>query len=208
VHELFLQLTSLTQTPRLTRLLQSPFGLHEAVVAKIAREADLAAAGKPARIIAKMNSLVDPQVIEALYRASRAGVRIDLIIRGLCALRPGIPGVSENIAVRSVIGRFLEHSRVFYFGNDGESELYLASADWMERNFFRRVEIAFPVRERTHRERILRDLNNYLSDNTQAWVLGRDGSYSRCERGNDEVRDAQSALLTRYAAGSAPVIAP
>src|SRR5690242_12297210 len=134
VHELFLQLTSLTQTPRLTKLLQSPFGLHEAVVAKIDREAEHAAAGRPARIIAKMNSLVDPAAIEALYRASRAGVQIDLVIRGLCALRPGIPGVSENIRVRSIVGRFLEHSRVFYFlngsdGIDGASELYLASAD-------------------------------------------------------------------------------
>ncbi len=119
VHELFLQLTSLTQTPRLTKLLQSPFGLHDAVVEKIDREAELASDGKPGRIIAKMNSLVDPQVIEALYRASRAGVQIDLIIRGLCALRPGIPGVSENIRVRSIVGRFLEHSRVFFFGNDG-----------------------------------------------------------------------------------------
>src|SRR6185503_1481620 len=182
VHELFLQLTSLTQTPRLTKLLQSPFGLHEAVVAKIDREAAHAAAGRPARIIAKMNSLVDSDVIEALYRASRAGVRIDLIIRGLCALRPGIPCVSENNRVRSVVGRFLEQSRVFYFlngsgatgsGEGDTSELYLASADWMERNFFRRVEIAFPVREQTHRERILRDLNFYLADNTQAWTLGR-----------------------------------
>jgi polyphosphate kinase len=213
VHELFLQLTSLTQTPRLTKLLQSPFGLHEAVVAKIDREAAHAAAGRPARIIAKMNSLVDPDAIEALYRASRAGVRIDLVIRGLCALRPGIPGVSENIRVRSVVGRFLEHSRVFYFlngsdGNDGASELYLASADWMERNFFRRVEIAFPVREHTHRERILRDLNFYMSDNVQAWELGRDGTYTRRSRNGDEVRDAQAILLGRYAAGSAPVIAP
>src|SRR5688572_17314929 len=137
VHELFLQLTSLTQTPRLTKLLQSPFGMHEKVVGKIDREAEHAAAGRPGRIIAKMNSLVDPQVIEALFRASRAGVQIDLIIRGLCALRPGIPAVSENIRVRSIVGRFLEHSRVFYFlndgGNDGTTELYLASADWMER---------------------------------------------------------------------------
>jgi polyphosphate kinase len=208
VHELFLQLTSLTQTPRLTRLIQSPFGLHEKMIEKIDREARLAAAGKPARVIAKMNSLVDPQVIEALYRASRAGVQIDLIVRGLCALRPGIPGVSENIRVRSIVGRFLEHSRVFYFGNDGNDELYLASADWMERNFFRRVEIAFPVREQTHRERILRDLNLYLADNTQAWILGRDGKYTRCERGDDEARDAQSALLIRYAAGSTPAVAP
>src|SRR6186713_1445718 len=208
VHELFLQLTSLTQTPRLTKLIQSPFGLHQAVVEKIAREASHAAAGRPASIIAKMNSLVDPQIIEALYRASRAGVQIDLIIRGLCSLRPGIPGVSENIRVRSVVGRFLEHSRVFYFGNGGADELYLASADWMERNFFRRVEIAFPVREETHRKRILRDLNSYLSDNTQAWSLERDGHYSRCMRGNEPARDAQGGLLARYAAGSAPVVVP
>jgi len=175
------------------------------VVLKIEREMQIAASGRPARIIAKMNALVDPQVIDALYRASRAGVQIDLIIRGLCALRPGIPGVSENIRVRSVVGRFLEHSRVFFFGNDEASELYLASADWMERNFFRRVEIAFPVREQTHRERILRDLNFYLADNTQAWTLGRDGGYTHCERGGDVVRDAQGTLLARYAAGSAPV---
>jgi polyphosphate kinase len=209
VHELFLQLTSLTQTPRLTKLLQSPFGLHAAMVQKIEREAQIAAAGRPGRIIAKMNALVDPQAIEALYRASRAGVQVDLIIRGLCALRPGIPGVSENIRVRSIVGRFLEHSRVFYFQNGGdESELYLASADWMERNFFRRVEIAFPVREQTHRERILRDLNYYLADNVQAWTLERDGSYTHCQCGEQPVRDAQASLLGRYAAGSAPVVVP
>ena len=208
VHELFLQLTSLTQTPRLTKLLQSPFGLHAAIVEKIDREAQHARAGRPGRIIGKMNSLVDPQVIEALYHASRAGVQIDLIVRGLCALRPGIPGVSENIRVRSIVGRFLEHSRVFFFGNDSASELYLASADWMERNFFRRVEIAFPVREQTHRERILRDLDSYLADNMQAWSLRQDGRYVRCERNNDPIRDAQAALLARYAAGSAPVIVP
>jgi polyphosphate kinase len=211
VHELFLQLTSLTQTPRLTKLLQSPFDMHDKVIEKIDRETALADSGRPARIIAKMNSLVDPQVIEALYRASRAGVDIDLIIRGLCALRPGVPGVSENIRVRSVVGRFLEHSRVFYFSNDGgaggESELFLASADWMERNFFRRVEIAFPVRENTHRERILRDLNSYLADNTHAWTLGRDGRYERAPT-EPPARDAQGALLTRYAAGSTPAIAP
>jgi polyphosphate kinase len=182
------------------------------VVGKIDREARNAAAGRPARVIAKMNSLVDPDVIEALYRASRAGVQIDLIVRGLCALRPDVPGVSENIRVRSIVGRFLEHSRVFYFlndsGNGSESELFLASADWMERNFFRRVEIAFPVREKTHHARILRDLASYLTDNTQAWALGRDGHYTRCARGHDPARDAQSALLARYAAGTAPIIAP
>ena len=123
-------------------------------------------------------------------------------------MRPGIQGVSENIRVRSIVGRFLEHSRVFIFGNDGTSELYLASADWMERNFFRRVEVAFPVREQSHRERILRDLNSYLADNTQTWALGRDGQYTRCERGDETVEDAQGALLARYAAGSAPVAVP
>jgi polyphosphate kinase len=211
VHELFLQLTSLTQTPHLTKLLQSPFDMHPKVIEKIDREAALASEGRPGRIIAKMNSLVDPKVIEALYRASRAGVQIDLIIRGLCALRPGIPGVSDNIRVRSVVGRFLEHSRVFYFSNGGDdgdaSELYLASADWMERNFFRRVEIAFPVREQTHRDRILRDLNSYIADNTQAWTLGRDGRYTRVVT-EPPPYEAQGALLARYAAGSAPPISP
>ena len=120
-----------------------------------------------------MNSLVDPQVIEALYRASRAGVQIDLIIRGLCALRPGIPGVSENIRVRSIVGRFLEHSRVFFFGNDGASELFLAQRRLDGTQLLPRVEIAFPVREETHRDRILRDLNSYLSDNTRP---GRSGA--------------------------------
>jgi len=136
-------------------------------------------------------------------------VQIDLIIRGLCGLRPAIPGVSENIRVRSVVGRFLEHSRVFYFlnadGSDGDaSELYLASADWMERNFFRRVEVAFPVREQSHRDRILRDLNFYLADNTQAWTLERDGGYSRCTHGDSPASDAQATLLARYAAGGVP----
>jgi len=202
VHELFLQLTSLTQTPKLCCLLQSPFGLHEAVLTRIAREADHASAGRPARIIAKMNSLVDPQCIEALYRASRAGVRIDLIVRGVCALRPGIPGVSENIRVRSIIGRFLEHSRVFHFENGGEPEMYCASADWMERNFFRRVEVAFPLRREAHRQRILNDLEIYLRDDTQAWELRRDGIYTHTVSTKENATNAQSQLLATYAAGS------
>src|ERR1700761_4093718 len=179
VHELFLQLTSLTQTPRMIRLIQSPFGMHEAMVAKINREAEHARAGRPARIIAKMNSLVELMAIEALYRASCAGVQVDLIIRGVCALRPGVPGVSENITVRSLVGRFLEHSRVFSFENGGEPEMFCTSADWMERNFFRRVEVSFPIDRDTHRERILRDLNYCLSDTCQAWKLLPDGRYER-----------------------------
>jgi polyphosphate kinase len=202
VHELFLQLTSLTQTPRLSRLLQSPFGLHAAMLEKVEREAAHARAGRPARIILKMNALVEPQVIEALYRASGAGVKVDLVIRGICALRPGVPGVSENIHVRSVVGRFLEHSRVFYFQNDGAPELYCASADWMERNFFRRVEVAFPLKREAHRERILRDLGAYLQDDAQSWILGRNGEYSRAARASDAERfSAQTELLERYAAG-------
>ncbi|HPF26089.1 MAG: polyphosphate kinase 1 [Steroidobacteraceae bacterium] len=202
VHELFLQLTSLTQTPRLTRLIQSPFGLHAAMLAKIEREAAHARNGRPARIVAKMNSLVEPEAIEALYRASCAGVKIDLIIRGVCAVRPGIPGVSENIRVRSIVGRFLEHSRVFFFENNGDPELFLSSADWMERNFFRRVEIAFPVKRRSHRDRILRDLDTYLRDNTQAWELQRDGSYVRLQPGNEPPVTAQLELLSSYALGA------
>ncbi|HTY50376.1 MAG TPA: polyphosphate kinase 1 [Steroidobacteraceae bacterium] len=202
VHEVFLQLTSLTQTPTLKRLLQSPFSLHPGMLARLEREADHAREGRSARMILKMNSLVDPQAIEALYRASCAGVSIDLIVRGICAVRPGIPGVSENIRVRSVVGRFLEHSRVFYFENGGAPELFCASADWMERNFFRRVEIAFPIRREAHRERILRDLDLYLRDNTQAWLLGPDGTYTRCQPGGETAVSAQESLLAQHAAGA------
>jgi polyphosphate kinase len=204
VHEIFLQLTSLTRTPRLRRLLQSPFYMHEALQGLIERELAHAVNGKPARIIVKLNALVDPQIIESLYRASRAGVRIELIVRGVCALRPGIPGVSDNIVVRSVIGRFLEHSRVYWFQNDGASELYLASADWMERNFFRRVEIAFPVLDAQLRERIFSDLETYLADNTNAWELRPDGSYVRVAPGEGPPQDAQALLLARYAGGPTP----
>jgi polyphosphate kinase len=201
VHEIFLQLTSLTQTPRLACLLQSPFGLHAAMIAKLGREAEHARAGRAARVILKMNSLVEPQAIEALYRASCSGVEIDLIIRGICALRPGIPGVSSNIRVRSVVGRFLEHSRVFYFENGGAPEMFCSSADWMERNFFRRVEIAFPIRREELRGRILRDLETYLWDNTHAWVLDREGQYRRAVAGTEPTVDSQAELLETYVAG-------
>src|SRR3569833_674767 len=129
-----------------------------------------------------MAALVVPQAIEALDRASCAGVKVDLIIRGVCALRPGVPGVSENITIRSIVGRFLEHSRVIYFENGGESEMWCASADWMERNFFRRVEVAFPITRDTLRQRILKDLNLCMQDNVQAWELQPDGCYMRVLR--------------------------
>jgi polyphosphate kinase len=199
VHELFLQLTSLTQVPKLGALIQAPFGMREAIVAKLERESNHVREGRKGRMIAKMNALVDPSVIEALYRASRAGVQIDLIVRGICALRPGVPHVSANIRVRSVIGRFLEHSRVFYFENGGEPELYCASADWMERNLFRRIEVMFPIQRKALRERILRDVETYLWDNTQAWLLDSDGRYTRAQPGTEPPVTAQNELLQTYA---------
>ena len=165
----------------------------------IERETAHALAGKKARIIVKLNALVDPRTIEALYRASRAGVRIDLIIRGVCAVRPGIPGVSDNIRVLSIVGRFLEHSRAYWFENDGSPELYLSSADWMERNFFRRVEIAFPVLHKDHRRRILKDLETLLADNCNAWDLQADGTYVRLTPDQSPPVDSQALLLEHYA---------
>lgn len=179
VHHVFFQLTSLGKTTRMKHLLQSPFTLAKALHSKIERETELAKKGRPARVIAKMNSLVDPDMIRSLYAASQAGVQIDLIVRGMCSLRPGVKGLSDNIRVRSVVGRFLEHHRVFYFHHDGNPELYLASADWMERNLYRRVEVAFPILDKKIRERIIEQLQGYLGDTAQSWLLQSDGSYQR-----------------------------
>ena len=143
-----------------------------------------------------MNSLTDPETIRALYRASQAGVRVDLIVRGACCLRPGIPGVSENIAVRSIVGRFLEHSRIFQFENGGKPEVYVGSADWMSRNFFRRVEIVFPIEEPSLRERIRAILQRQLADNTKAWKLESDGSYTPVVPAINEPKvDCQSEFM-------------
>ncbi|AGM41271.1 polyphosphate kinase [Spiribacter salinus M19-40] len=200
VHRVFLQLTSLGKVSRLTHLLESPFTLHQGMLDKIAREQAHAEAGHPARIIIKVNSLVEPRVIRALYSASMAGVQIHLIVRGMCSLRPGIEGISDNIEVRSIIGRFLEHTRVFYFANHGEPELFCSSADWMERNFFRRVETGFPLLNPEFRQRVIDDLEAYLQDNTQAWLLGSDGHYTRDAPGPDEAAySAQTTLLETYA---------
>ena len=141
-----------------------------------------------------MNSLTERSVIDALYAASSAGVEIDLIIRGMCCLRPGVPGLSENIRVRSIVGRFLEHTRVYYFANDGKPDLYCSSADWMERNLFRRVETAFPVLDKKLAKRILTDLDLYLNDNTQAWELTAEGGYRRADAGETALM-AQQALM-------------
>ena len=195
VHKLFLQLTSLGRSNKLGKILQSPFTLHSGMIERIERETENARKGKPARIIAKMNALVEQNIIRALYAASQAGVQIELVIRGVCCLRPGIPGVSENIRVRSIIGRFLEHTRVFYFHNDGKEEIYASSADWMDRNLHRRVETCFPIEDKKLRERMVRELAYYLDDNLQAWLLQSDGGYVRAGLANAEPCSAQQLLL-------------
>jgi len=200
VHQIFLQLTSMMQTPPLRRVAQAPFGLHEDIIGQIEQEISNVATGGVGHIIAKINALVEPDVIRALYRASSAGVMVDLIVRGICCLRPGIPGVSENIRVRSIIGRFLEHSRLFYFHANGEAKVFCSSADWMDRNFFRRVETAFPIADPDIKARLLADLDTYLSDNTHAWELQANGTYDllQPEKGDAAVC-AQTRLLSHLA---------
>jgi len=196
VDSLFTQITGLGKTGKLKRLWQSPFTLHSEVMAAINHETQLAAAGKPAAIVAKMNALLEPRIIAALYAASQAGVKIDLIIRGVCALRPGIAGLSDNIRVRSVVGRFLEHSRIFYFHNDGDERVYLSSADWMDRNFFRRIETGFPILNPKLKKRVIAEgLKPYLRDNVQAWDMQPDGSYRRRAKRRAKAYNAQNELL-------------
>ncbi|MGJ0431385.1 polyphosphate kinase 1 [Methylobacter sp.] len=196
VRRVFAQLTSLGKVTRLNKLLQSPFTLHSGLIDKIEREIRHAKNGKPAKIIIKVNAIVEEQCIQALYRASQAGVVVKLIVRGVCCLRPGISGVSESIEVRSIIGRFLEHGRVYAFENDGSREVYTSSADLMNRNMFRRVEICFPIENKKLHDRILHDLDLYLQDNTQAWILQPDGSYQRLtQTADEEPIQAQTMLL-------------
>ncbi|MGA0090234.1 MAG: polyphosphate kinase 1 [Burkholderiaceae bacterium] len=198
-HEVFHQLTGLGKARPLRKLWQSPFTLHSQIIKAIRREVGIAKSGGRALVIAKMNSLVEPEVIEALYKASQAGVKVDLIVRGVCMLRPGIKGLSDNIRVRSVIGRFLEHSRIFYFRNNGADDLYLSSADWMDRNFFRRVEIAVPVLNRTLKQRVLREgFRVHLQPSAQAWQMRPDGSYElKRPRGSAGVGTAKHALSSQ-----------
>jgi polyphosphate kinase len=201
VNQLFTQITGLGKAGKLKRLWQSPFTLHGEVVAAIEREAENARAGKPATIVAKMNALLEPRVIATLYAASQAGVKIDLIVRGVCALRPGIAGLSDNIRVRSVVGRFLEHTRIFYFRNAGGDErVYLSSADWMDRNFFRRIETCFPILNPKLRKRVIAEgLKPYLRDNVQAWEMLSDGSFRRKSARRARPYCAQTELLALYA---------
>ena len=176
VNEVFKQLTGLGRAGRLKHVWQSPFTLHKRVVEAIRNEARIASEGRPARIVAKMNALLEPGIIDELYAASKAGVKVDLIVRGICALKPGVEGLSENIRVRSIVGRFLEHSRVFWFRNDGADDVWLSSADWMDRNFFRRIELAFPVLDERLKRRVIKEgLKPYLDDNCQSWIMDGDG---------------------------------
>ena len=202
VHLLFQQLSGLAPTIKLKRLLQSPFTLHKSLLKKIAREARHARAGKPARIVAKMNALTEVGVMDALYAASQAGVKIDLVVRGACALRPGVPGLSDNIRVRSVVGRFIEHSRVSWFANDDEPEIWCSSADWMDRNLLRRVETCFPIVRQELAARVYaEELDNYLRDNTQAWDLREDGTYVQVQPQPGEAPySAQADLLAKLCA--------
>lgn len=200
VHEVFRRLTSLGHAGRLSALWQAPFTLHSGVLAAIEREAQAARGGRKGYLAAKVNALLEPMVIDALYRASQAGVRVDLVVRGVCALRPGVKGLSENIRVRSVVGRFLEHSRVYYFWNDGAQDVWLSSADWMDRNLLRRVEVAFPVRDPRLKRRVIREsFTEHLLDNASAWVMDAQGGYRQLATRGRRARVSQQRLLAALA---------
>ncbi|MCE9633832.1 MAG: polyphosphate kinase 1 [Methylophilales bacterium] len=199
VNDIFAQLTGLGQASKLKHLWQSPFTLHSQVIKSIQNEMEHAKNGKRGHIIAKMNALLDHEVINALYAASQAGVKIELIVRGVCALRPQVPGLSDNIRVRSIIGRFLEHSRIFYFYNNGAKDLYLSSADWMHRNFFRRIESCFPVLNPKLKRRVYREgLAIYMKDNQQAWEMQAEGNYKLKRTTRGTAVSAQDFLLGNY----------
>jgi polyphosphate kinase len=189
--------------PALKKLWMAPFHLHRNLLAKIDQLGAAAAHGRNARIVAKMNSLTDEALVRALMRAAHQGVSIDLIVRGACTLPAQVAGATDNIRVRSIIGRFLEHSRVFYFSVGDVEELYLSSADWMNRNMVRRVELAWPVTDPLQRQRIVDEcLVAYLHDNVDAWELRADGRYYRTETGAiNQARGAQAALMQRYGRG-------
>jgi polyphosphate kinase len=201
VDEVFLHITSLAKPNKLKRAWLAPFTMHRHLLDAIRRETRNAKEGKPAAIVAKVNALLEEAVIKALYAASQAGVKIELVVRGACALRPGVKGVSDNIHVRSIVGRFLEHSRVWRFHNDGADDVYLASADWMGRNLFRRIEVAFPVLDPELKARVVAEgLAPYLDDSRDAWDLAEDGTYAKAKpRARAQPLSAQEDLIKRLA---------
>ncbi len=200
VSNLFIQLTSLGKIPKMHKLLHAPFTLQDGLLDKINREISHAKKGHAAHIIIKVNALVEPKMIQALYQASMAGVKVDLIVRGICCLKPGIEGLSENIEVRSIIGRFLEHTRAFYFENNGVPEVWAGSADMMKRNLLRRVETCFPIENKKLKKSLIHDLRLYLADNCQAWRLSENGRYHRVKPVDDEETvSAQFELLSSMA---------
>lgn len=199
IHKIFQELTGMGKVLRLKQLLHAPFTLHPKLLSMIEQEISNKQAGLPARIIIKVNALTEKVLMQALMRASQAGVQVDLIIRSVCCLRPGVIGVTDNIRVRSIVGRFLEHTRVFYFENAGEPLVYCSSADWMDRNLYQRVETCFPILDPTHRQRIIDyGLMLYLNDNTQAWDMQPDGSWIRATSGDDKPCSAQQRLLEKF----------
>ena len=200
---LFNLLTGYAEGYTWKKLILAPRGLRERLIALIAREERDAREGRAARIILKMNALVEPSVIDALYRASQAGVRIDLMVRGICCLRPGLPRISDNIRVTSIVDKFLEHSRIFYFENGGDPDIYLSSADWMPRNLWRRIETVFPVEDPVLKARIVNEiLRLELADNVKARILSSDGTYRRRVPGKDEPSVRSQVALQHLARGA------
>lgn len=199
VHKIFQELTGMGKTIKLEKIFHAPFTLHSQLLELIQQEIKNSKAGKKAQIIIKVNALTEPQLIHELYQASQAGVQIDLIVRSICCLRPQVAGLSDNIRVRSIVGRYLEHTRVYYFYNDGDSKLYCASADWMGRNLFSRIETCFPIENKKIRKQILEEgLNNYLKDNRRAWELHADGTWIQCQPGSGQpVYIAQQQLMNQ-----------
>ena len=196
VHKIFMQLTTFGDNQDLKTIEQSPYGIRDMLIRRIDQEIEHAQNGRPAKIVAKMNGLISPLVIESLYKASQAGVQIDLIVRGVCCLKPQVPGLSENIRVHSILGRFLEHGRIYWFHDGGKDHVYCASADWMPRNLTQRIEQAVLINNKNMRKRLIGDLNLYLSDNQQRWELNADGEYDRIQVNDEEEPiNAQEILL-------------
>jgi polyphosphate kinase len=198
-HKIFMQLTGTSRSIKLKALWNSPFTMFDNIVRSIRAEAKAAKAGKPARIVAKVNALLEPLIITELYKASQAGVKIDLIVRGVCALKPKVKGLSENIHVRSIIGQFLEHHRIYYFHANGKEALYLSSADWMDRNLFRRIEVAFPVLDKTLKQKAIYEGLHMLLKDKSAWIMNSNGTYRQSKGLTQNVPPSgQENLLLKY----------